>query len=78
MQDAQAFTSSSAAWDAETVPAPPPYPSSAPPARRLRTWPAILALLFFAAILPESVETFNTTPLRIVTDHSALPFLMAF
>jgi len=58
--------------------APPPYPSAAPPARRLRTWPAILALLFFAAILPESVETFNTTLLRIVTESSTLPWLMAF
>jgi hypothetical protein len=78
---AQSFTSPSIPRDAETLPAPPPYPSAAPPAqpaRRLRTWPALLALLFFAAILPESIETFNTTPVRMVTDPSALPFLMAF
>jgi len=77
----QAFRSPSIPRDAETLPAPPPYPSAAPPARpsrRLRTWPAILALLFFAAILPECIETFNTTPLRIVTEPVTLPFLMAF
>ncbi len=60
------------------LPAPPALPDLAPPARRLRTWPAILALLFFAAILPESVETFNTTPLQIVMEPATLPFLMAF
>jgi hypothetical protein len=48
------------------------------PRRTRRTWPAILALLFFAAILPECVETFNTTPLTIVTQPITLPFLMAF
>lgn len=81
MQDplgAQAFGAPTVAWASQALPAPPAYPSAAPPARRLRTWPAILALLFFAAILPESVETFNTTPLRIVTDRATLPFLMAF
>jgi hypothetical protein len=52
--------------------------ASSAPARRQRTRLAIITLLVFAAILPESIETFNTTPLRIVSDPLTLPFLMAF
>jgi hypothetical protein len=44
----------------------------------VRTWPAILALLLLGALIPESIATTNTTPLKIVAAPITLPFLVAF
>jgi len=60
------------------LPAAPPPPYSPPRAPRERTWLAILALLLFAALIPESIATWNTPPLRMVVEPQSLPFLMAY
>jgi hypothetical protein len=43
-----------------------------------RTWPAAVSLFVLAALIPESVATFNTPPLVLLTRPVALPFLCAF
>lgn len=56
-------------------PAERPLAASAYPQR---TRLAILALLFFAALIPESIATWNTPPSRMLAEPLALPFEMAF
>lgn len=56
---------------------PPPVAADVvahPPRTRL----AILTLLLFAPIIGESLASFNTPPLKYVSDPSSLPFLIAF
>jgi len=48
------------------------------PRRAARTWPAALALFVIAALIPESVVTFNSPPLLLLTQPVTLPFLCAF
>ena len=43
-----------------------------------RTWPAALTLFVLAALIPESVATFNSPPLLLLTRPVVLPFLCAF
>lgn len=43
-----------------------------------RTWPATLTLFAIAAVIPESVATFNSPPLLLLTRPQVLLFLCAF
>ena len=43
-----------------------------------RTWPAALTLFVIAALIPESVATFNSPPLLLLTRPYVLLFLCAF
>ena len=59
-----------------------PVGSAAPPgqpaAESGRSWPAAAALFFGAGLIPESVLTFNTPPLRLLTSPASLLFISAF
>jgi hypothetical protein len=55
----------------------PQSPEAPHPAPR-RTWPLILATLFFAAIIPETVVTLSTSPAKMLAMPIALPFIMLF
>ena len=46
--------------------------------RAARTWPAAVTLFFAAGLIPESVATFNTPPLRLLTSPASLLFISAF
>ncbi len=48
------------------------------PVERLRTWPAVLTLFIFAALIPESIASANTPPLTWVLDPLVGLFMMAF
>jgi hypothetical protein len=43
-----------------------------------RTWPAALTLFVIAAVIPESVATFNSPPLLLLTHPQVLVFLCGF
>ncbi len=60
-------------------PAVPP-PGAPPPSgpRRVRTWPAALTLFFGAALIPETVATFNSPPLLLLTRPATYLFISAF
>lgn len=47
-------------------------------ARRQRIWPAILSLYILAAIIPECVATYNTSPRSFLTNPVLFFFLPAF
>ena len=59
-----------------------PVASAAPPGLQAgqagRSWPAAVALFFGAGVVPESVLTFNTPPLRLLTSPASLVFISAF
>jgi len=46
--------------------------------RRLRTWPAAVTLFFLAALIPETVATYNSPPLLLITKPWVLLFISAF
>lgn len=60
------------------TPADAPPMSSTPPVNKRRTWPMIIAVLFCAAVIPETITTFSTSPLKMVLQPIALPFIMLF
>ena len=43
-----------------------------------RTWPAAVALFFLAGLIPETVATFNSPPLLLVTRPAVFLFISAF
>ncbi len=53
------------------------HPDNAPQ-QRVRTWPAALALFFGAALIPETVATFNSPPLLLLTRPATYLFISAF
>ncbi len=54
-------------------------PGSGPPQQvRPRTWPAAITLFFLAALIPETVATYNSPPLLLLTRPWTLLFLGAF
>jgi hypothetical protein len=57
--------------------AAPESATSAVPRRR-RMWPAIAALFFFAAFIPESGVTASSSPLRMIVEPLTLPYIVAF
>ena len=46
--------------------------------RPVRTWPAALTLFFGAALIPETVATFNSPPLLLLTRPATYFFISAF
>lgn len=48
------------------------------PPRPLRSWPVVLLALLVAALIPETVATANTPPLRILFEPTTLGFEMLF
>jgi len=46
--------------------------------RHARTWPAALTLFFLAALIPETVATFNSPPALLLARPAVLLFLSAF
>ena len=56
--------------DDTTPPAinPLSYPTPSPDTQTLRTWPAVLTLLLLAALIPETIITFNSPPLFLLTN----------
>jgi hypothetical protein len=46
--------------------------------QRSRTWPAALTLYFTAALIPESIATYNSPPLLLATRPLILLFISAF
>lgn len=46
--------------------------------RQRRAWYVILALCFFAAVIPESIATWNTSVARIIANPTDLLFIMLF
>jgi len=62
------------------VPPAVPPPGAPPPGgpRRVRTWPAALTLFFGAALIPETVATFNSPPLLLLTRPATYLFISAF
>jgi hypothetical protein len=46
--------------------------------RRPRTWPAALTLFFCAGLVPETVATYNSPPLLLLTSPLAFLFISAF
>jgi hypothetical protein len=59
-------------------PATHPSFSQGLPARQLRTWPAVLTLFFLAALIPETIATYNSSPLLLMTNPTTLLFISAF
>jgi hypothetical protein len=47
--------------------------AAASSARRQHTWPMILVILLCAAIIPETIVTFSTSPLKMAIMPIALP-----
>ena len=56
-------------------PAVRPYEA---PSRPVRTWPAALTLFFGAALIPETVATFNSPPLLLLSRPATYFFISAF
>jgi hypothetical protein len=46
--------------------------------RPRRTWYVVLALCFFAAVIPETLTTTSTSVAKIITQPTSLPFIMLF
>ncbi|HLY30856.1 MAG TPA: hypothetical protein VKQ36_07490, partial [Ktedonobacterales bacterium] len=79
---------------APSAPSAPPAPLYAPllqplpgaphaspqqlPARKIRKWPAIMLFCLFAALIPETIVTSSTNPLKMVLQPISLPFIMVF
>jgi hypothetical protein len=64
-----------------TVPPGAPPPDALPPAawrQSARTWPAALTLFCGAALIPETVATFNSPPLLLLTHPATYLFISAF
>jgi hypothetical protein len=58
---------------------PPPMEAAPANARRARrTWYVVLALCFFAAVIPETLTTTSTSVAKIITAPTSLPFIMLF
>jgi hypothetical protein len=55
-----------------------PASTAAGEAMPARTWPAALTLFLGAALIPETVATFNSPPLRLLTSPGLYLFLSAF
>lgn len=47
-------------------------------AKKVRTWPAVLTLFVLAALIPESIATYNSSPLLLLAHPITLLFICAF
>ncbi len=57
---------------------PPMEPAPATARRPRRSWYVVLTLCFFAAVIPETLTTTSTSVAKIITQPTALPFIMLF
>ncbi len=77
-----AYTPGQQAPLSPTLQQAPMYPAnptnSMNPASKVRRWPAILLFCFFAGIIPETIVTSSSSPLKMVAQPLTLPLIIIF
>jgi len=62
--------------DAPTLPSSLPFPSQ--PARPIHAWRVVAFFCLFAALIPETIATSSTSPLKMLSDPLSLPLIVFF